>query len=225
VLNVPASDGDPSPSHGQQLHAMLGLIHETGSCRDAGHVDDVLAAHGLDADERTRAEITNHLRRCPDAARAVGHEITAARFHRLPMPMFMASARIDALWEHDGILDARDYKTGRVWSEEVSHDEQARLQAYVLAPRAAAAGLRLRIAFEHLSSEVVDDPEPFEPDDDDVLAIEEKLRVVVAEIRNESFDGVADPEVCVRCRYRSICPESSTPSEPIWPSVRADGDR
>jgi len=225
VLNVPASDGDPSPSHGQQLHAMLGLVHETGSCRDAGHVEDVLAAHGLDGDERTRAEIANHVRRCPHPAQALGHEITAARFHRLPMPMFMASARIDALWVHDGVLDARDYKTGRVWSEEVSHDEQARLQAYVLAPRAAAAGLRLRIAFEHLSSEVADDPTPFEPDDDDVLAIEEELRLVVSEIRNESFDGVADPEVCVRCRYRSICPESATPSEPIWPSVAADDDR
>jgi hypothetical protein len=222
VLAVPASDGDPSPSHGQQLHAMLGHIHDTGSCRDATHVDDVLAAHGLDSDERTRAEIANHVRRCPDPARAIGHEITVARFHRLPMPFFMATARIDALWVHDGVLDARDYKTGRVWSDVVAHDEQARLQAFVLAPRAAAAGLRLRITFEHLAPEVADDPAPFEPDDDDVAAIEEELRVVVAEIRNEQFDGVGDADLCMHCRYRSICPDSAAPSEPIWPAVADD---
>lgn len=222
VLQVPASDGDPSPSHGQQLHAMLGHIHDTGSCRDAAHVDDVLAAHGLDTDERTRTEIANHVRRCPQPARAIGHEVTAARFHRLPLPMFMATARIDALWEHDGVLDARDYKTGRVWADVVAHDEQARLQAFVLAPRAAAEGLRLRITFEHLASEVVDDPVPFEPDDDDLQAIEEELRVVVAEIRTEVFDGIGDPEVCVRCPYRSICPDSAAPSEPIWPAVTGE---
>ena len=32
-----------------------------------------------------------------------------------PPPMFMATARIDAVWVHDGLLDARDYKTGRLW--------------------------------------------------------------------------------------------------------------
>jgi hypothetical protein len=201
---------------------MLGLVHEQGSCRDAAHVDDVLAAHGLSDDARTRTEIANHVRRCPEDAVALGHELTVARFHRLPLPMFMATARVDSLWVHDGVLDARDYKTGRVWSDEVSHDEQARLQAWVLAPRAAAAGLRLRIAFEHLAPEVVDDPAPFEPDDDDLAQIEEELRLVVAEIRTEQFTGVADAEVCLHCRYRSICPESAAPSEPVWPVVGDD---
>lgn len=224
VLRVPPSDGNPAPAHGQQLHAMLGLIHETGTCRDDAHVDSVLAAHGLDHDERTRAEIANHVRRCPERATAIGHEITAARFHRLPLPMFMATARIDALWSHDGVLDARDYKSGRVWSEVVAHDEQARVQAFVLAPLAASMGLRLRVAFEHLAPEVVDDPVAFEPDADDFAAIEEELRLTVAEIRTEQFDGVRDAEVCVRCQYRSICPDSATPSEPIWPAVEAEGD-
>jgi RecB family exonuclease len=146
-----------------------------------------------------------------------------ARFHRLPTPMFMATARFDALWSHDGILDARDYKTGRVWSDDTAHDDQARLQAFVLAPMAAAAGLRLRVAFEHLAAEIADDPDPFEPDDDDLAAIEEELRAIVAEIRTERFAGVADPEVCRHCRYRSICPDSATPSEPIWPTVETEG--
>jgi len=224
LYSIPASDGDPSPSHGQQLHALLGLVHEQGSCRDHAHVDDILATHGLEHDERTRTEILNHVRRCPEDAVALGHEITVPRFHRLPLPMFMASARIDTLWVHDGVLDARDYKTGRVWSDEVASDEQARVQAFVLAPLAASMGLRLRVAFEHVASETVDDPAPFEPDDDDLALIEEELRTAVAEIRTEQFDGVSDAAVCAHCRYRSICPQSAAPSESIWPMVEGSDD-
>ena len=121
----------------------------------------------------------------------------------------MATARFDALWAHDGVLDAHDYKTGQVWSDRVADDRQARLQAWVLAPLAEARGLTLRISFEHLAAEVLDDPEPFEPDADDLCAIEEELRLEVAAIRETTeFAGVADSEVCRRCRYRSICPDS-----------------
>jgi hypothetical protein len=132
----------------------------------------------------------------------------------------MATARIDALWVHDGLLDARDFKSGQVWSERVADDKQARLQAWILAPLADARGLRLRISFEHLAAEVVDDPEPFEPDTDDLLAIEDDVRREVAEIRGTTeFVGISDREVCARCRYRSICPDSATPGEPVWPTV------
>jgi hypothetical protein len=137
----------------------------------------------------------------------------------------MASARFDAVWEHNGVLDARDYKTGRVWSDDLAGDRQARLQAWVLAPLAAARGLRLRISFEHLSPEVVDDPVPFEPEPDDLDEIEEELRTVVAAMRAETtFAGVADLETCRHCRYRSICPDSAAPSEPTWPRVERDDD-
>ena len=40
-------------------------------------------------------------------------------------------------------------------------------------------GLRLRLRYEHLQPEVADDPEPFEPDADDLAAIEEELRAAV----------------------------------------------
>ena len=80
----------------------------------------------------------------------------------------------------------------------------------MLAPLAEQLGLRLRIAFEHLAAEVVDDPEPFEPDADDLVAIGEELRHEVEAIRAEAtFAGVGDPDVCHRCRYRSICPDSA----------------
>jgi hypothetical protein len=112
-----------------------------------------------------------------------------------------------------------------VWSERVADDPQARLQAWVLAPLAAARGLRLRISFEHLAVDVVDDPETFEPDADDLVEIEAQLRREVTELRaTTDFVGVADPDVCVRCRYRSICPDSATPGVPVWPTVSDESD-
>jgi hypothetical protein len=137
----------------------------------------------------------------------------------------MATARIDALWVHDGILDARDFKSGQVWSDRVADDKQARLQAWILAPLAQARGLRLRVSFEHLAPEVLDDPEPFEPDADDLQAIEDDVRREVTEIRGTTeFVGISDREVCARCRYRSICPDSATPGVPVWPTVDAEDD-
>ncbi len=135
----------------------------------------------------------------------------------------MATARFDALWVHDGVLDARDYKTGQVWSDRVADDAQARLQAWVLAPLAEQLGLRVRIVFEHLAAEVLDDPEPFEPDAEDLAAIAEELRHEVESIRAEAtFAGVADTEVCRRCRYRSICPDSAVEGVPMWPVVEPE---
>jgi len=225
VLTIPASDTDPGGVHGQQLHDVLHMIHVEGSCHDPEHVDDVLVRRGFDTDDRIRDELGRHAARCPDPADTLGHEATRARFGPHPTTPFMATARIDALWVHDGILDARDFKTGQVWSDRVADDRQARLQAWVLAPVADARGLRLRIAFEHLAVEILDDPEPFEPDADDLLNIEGELRAEVAAIRSTAeFTGVADPEVCGRCRYRSICPDSATPGVPVWPTVESDDD-
>ncbi len=208
------------------MHDVLRVVHEQGSCRDDAHVDDVLVANGFDTNDRMRGELARHRTRCPDPAEALGHEITRARFFRHPSTPFMATARFDALWAHDGVLDARDYKTGQVWSDRVADDKQARLQAWVLAPLAEARGLALRISFEHLAAEVVDDPEPFEPDADDLRAIEEELRLEVAAIRETTeFAGVADTEVCRRCRYRSICPDSTVPGVPVWPTVEPEDCR
>ena len=223
LYGIPSSDTDPGTVHGQQMHDVLRVVHEQGSCRDDAHVDDVLVAHGFDTNDRMRGELARHRSRCPDPAEALGHEITRARFLRHPHAPFMATARLDALWVHDGVLDARDYKTGQVWSERVADDAQARLQAWVLAPLAEQLGLRLRITFEHLAAEVIDDPEPFEPDPDDLVAIGEELRHEVEAIRAEAtFAGVGDPDVCHRCRYRSICPDSAVQGVPMWPVVEEE---
>ena len=114
LLGLPASDPGGSNATGLLAHDMLRLIHDGGSCADAGHVTDVLVGHGAD-DDHVRQLVDRHAQRCPSrvADRSV-HEHTFARFHKLPPPMFMATARIDAVWVHDGLLDARDYKTGRL---------------------------------------------------------------------------------------------------------------
>ena len=110
--------------------------------------------------------------------------------------MFMATGRLDAVWQHDGLLEVRDYKTGSVVTERVADDPRARLQAWLAAPIADRLGLQLRIRYEHLAAEIVDDPEPFEPDADDLEAIDEELRVTAAAIQaaaaEHAFPGVAE---------------------------------
>ncbi|MCZ7525073.1 MAG: PD-(D/E)XK nuclease family protein [Acidimicrobiia bacterium] len=225
LLGLPESDGGGSPDRGLLTHDLLRLVHTGGSCQDDGHVEDVLRAHHVAGPGPIRDHLCAHRRRCPIGAEALGHEVEVARFHRDPLLAFVATARIDAAWVHDGLLDARDYKTGTVRYPRVSDDPRARLQAWVLAPRAAARGLRLRVRYEHLAPEVDDDPDPFDPEEDDLAAIEEELRDVVAAIRaDDPFGGVADARTCRHCGYRSICPQSAAPGEPTWPAVEAPDD-
>ena len=135
----------------------------------------------------------------------------------------MASARFDALWVHDGLLDAHDYKTGRTWDHQLADDTQARLQAWVLEPMARTMNLRPRVTFEYLSPEVTTQPAPFDPEPEDLDAIGAGLLDTVVAMHAEAdFTGVADAEVCRHCDYRSICPDSAAPSEPVWPVFDAD---
>lgn len=227
LLGIPASDEGPSPDQGLFVHDLLRHLHRQGSCHDARHVEDVLVAHGVATSEVIRGYFARHARRCPAGADDARHELERARFHRRPAPMFMATGRIDAVWIRDGLLDARDYKTGRYESDCCADDPRARLQAWLLAPLAARRGLRLRVSYECLAAETVDDPQPFEPDRDELEQIEDELRSVAEAIRRETeFAGIADAAVCGPCRYRSICPDSVAPARPVWPVVEenlADG--
>jgi RecB family exonuclease len=222
VLGLPESDAGRAPDYGNLVHAMLERVHRGGSCRDGAHVEEVLGLHGIDADGAVAGLVARHAQRCPSPAEHEQHELETARFHRRPPPMFMATGRLDAVWQHDGLLEVRDYKTGSVVTERVADDPRARLQAWLAAPLAGRRGLRLRIRYEHLAPEVADDPEPFEPDDDDLAAIGEELRAAGAAIQAAAtagaFPGVAEREVCGTCRYRSICPESAAPGVPTWPT-------
>ena len=222
LLGIPASDAGPPNETGLLAHDMLRIIHAGGSCRDAAYVADVLAGHAADHDH-VRQLVERHAQRCPsDEATRGAHELTMARFHRQPQPMFMATARIDAIWVHDGLLDARDYKTGRLWHERVADVPAAKVQAFVLDEAARKRGLRLRLRYEYLSADVAEDPDPWEPDPDDMLAIEEELRSVVERMRGNEWKGVADAALCSHCSYRSICRDSAARGEPTWPVLATE---
>ncbi|MCU1426802.1 MAG: nuclease superfamily [Actinomycetia bacterium] len=219
LLGVPASDPIPTPDRGQLVHELLRFVHERGNCRDNAHVEEVLSAHGV-ADDVHRTMFRRHAERCPEVVDAGAHEKDIARFHRFPAPMFMANARIDAIWVHDGILDARDYKTGQRWHDRVADDPAAQVQAFVLAPHAQRRGLRLRIRYEYLAPEIDDDPDPFEPDDDDLEAIAARLHGAVHSMfSQESWRGCGEAQICRTCRYRSICADSAATGEPEWAAL------
>ncbi len=137
--------------------------------------------------------------------------------------MFMATARIDAVWIHDGMLDARDYKTGGRFTDAVADVPAAHVQAFVLAAKARERGLRLRLRYEYLQPEVDEDPEPWELDDETLAEVEEELRFAVERMwAEDEWRGVAEVETCRTCRYRSICRDSAAPGEPAWPVLSTD---
>ena len=206
VLQLPAVDGGPWADEGLKVHAILRIAHEHGSCADKEWLDEVVENHAMSDADRLRGFLDRHATRCPQGAETLGHELELARLHREPAPVFMATASIDAAWIHDGVLDARDYKTGAGWTGELADDPRARVQAHVLAPEASRRGLRLRLRYEYLSGEVGEDPPSWEPDADQLAAIDEELRHIAEAMRAErEFAGVADAAVCRFCEYRSIC--------------------
>ncbi len=228
LLRVPASDAGKSPDQGQLVHDVLEQLHTSGSCHDDAHVEQVLTTAQADT-AQMRAFVERHARRCPAEVDDAAHEIDRVRFHREPVPMFLASARIDVVWIHDGLLDVRDYKTGALHDERLADDPRARVQAWVMARDARRKNLRLQLRYEYLQPEVDDDPEPWEPGDDDLATIEDELRDAVADMwRVDDWKGIAEVEVCRTCRYRSICRDSVAAGEPVWPVLSAgddDGDR
>jgi hypothetical protein len=216
VLGLPESDAGTSTDEGRRVHAILRQVHLHGGCHDAAAVHDVLVANGCDTDVM-RALVEQHRARCPRSVDDQAHDVARARYHHLPVPYYLATAELDSVWVHDGLFDIRDYKTGGSAPLELRDDERARVQAWVWAPRAAQRGLRLRVRYEYLSAEVVDEPAPWEPDDDDLAGVEEWLTKTVAQMRTSSFEGVADVQRCRSCSFRSICTDSAAPGEPVWP--------
>jgi hypothetical protein len=223
ILSVPPADGGPPASEGLLVHRLLCHIHQHGSCRDAAFVHSVLDAHCPGDTGRIRSFVDGHLRRCPDGATPVGHEHELARFCRRPGPIFMVTGRIDAVWSYGDVLDGRDYKTGAPRVERVADDPVARVHAWLLAPEALKRGARVRIRYEHLAPEITDDPEPFEPDTEQLDAIGEEIRLAVEKIRAErTFTGVGEVATCRFCAYRSVCRDSAVTGPPAWVGVDDD---
>jgi hypothetical protein len=227
LLRVPESDTSAATALGLAAHEVLRSLHTAGACGEAGPAEGLAAGWpGVDP-AALAGVVAAHRARCPSArAVALGHEVTLARMHRQRgHPPFLATARVDALWLHPGVLEVRDYKTGRV-PEAVRDDPAARLAAWVAAPAARARGAALRVTYEALGAGG-GDPEPFEVDDDDLEAITAELSRLAAAIRaEETFAGIADPDCCRWCGYRSVCPDRppAVPADgPSWPAPPAGG--
>lgn len=220
VLGVPPSDVGASNDQGLLVHDLLAHIHTKGSCHDAAFVDEVITGHA--DDDAVRLMIDRHRVRCPLTSDGGRHEVTRARYHHAPAPWFLASARIDAVWAHDGIFDIRDYKTGVKAVGDLRDDVRAQVQVWVFAPLAARRGLQIQLRYEYLSPEVGDDPDPWAPDTDDLAELTERLRSRVQAIRDSEFRGVGEPQACRPCPFRSICPDSAAPGVPSWPALALD---
>ncbi|HVJ96778.1 MAG TPA: PD-(D/E)XK nuclease family protein [Acidimicrobiia bacterium] len=218
LLNVPPSDTPfRSADQGLLVHDVLERVHTTGTCRDGANVQAALEHFESDTPQM-RGFVERHANRCPQEFEREAHEVDRVRFHREPPPMFLATARIDAVWIHDGVLDVRDYKTGAGREQGLSEDPRAKVQAWVMARDARRTGLRLQLRYEYLQPETDDDPEPWEPDDDDLAQIDDELRRAVASMWDEEdWRGVNEADACGKCRYRSICRDSAAPAEAQWP--------
>jgi RecB family exonuclease len=214
---LPPSDGGPSNTHGLVAHDLLHRIHLRGSCHDATVVDEVLRELDQDTDVN-RSLIERHARRCPADAEFAFHEQTFVRFLRV-QPMFLASARYDAIWVRGNVVDVREYKTGAQWYHQIDEDPRAMLQAWILAARVARRGRVLRLRYEYLSPEIDEDPDVWEPSDDDLTAIGARIHDIVRSMHASDWIGVAEEPTCRWCRYRSVCRDSVARAEPIWAAL------
>ncbi len=220
LLGIPPSDTGNATDIGNRVHGMLRRIHEDGSCSDQEIVAEVLTLHGENVGGAIHSFIERHQRRCPQKFEWQAHEYEAARLHRIPGPPFIAAGKLDAVWIHTGLLDSRDYKTGKLGVRRVGDDLRARLQAWLVGARALHKDLQIHVRYEYLAAEIEDDPEPYEPGEAELEATGEEIRAIVADMRaTRDWKGVSDPEICGMCSFRSVCPDSAAPAEATWPAA------
>jgi RecB family exonuclease len=218
LLSLPGTDAGPGGANeGLLVHQLLHRLHREERCGDAAWMSDLAESHagadGVDA-ARTLGFLDRHARRCPRGAMSVGHERELARGWFGARPLLMVTGTIDAVWSHDGLLDARDYKCGMPHAASLRESAEARVQAWLLAPMADELGLQLRLRHEHLAPEASDDPDPFEPDTEDLAEISAELIGLAAAVGAErEWRGVSAERVCRTCPYRSVCPDAARDGE------------
>ncbi len=218
VLRLPASDPGATARTGNLVHDLLRYLHGLGDCHDEELQTATLENHGVDENSAVRAMVAGHASRCPVAATALGHELEVVRLSRRGR-VWIGTGRLDAVWVHDGVLDVRDYKTGRARDGDLADDSRARFQAWLAQP--LAGDLQVRVRYEYLSDAADLDPLEYEPDAEDLARVEAELGTIVDQIRDAAgrseFTGVREPDTCRPCGYRSICPDSAVTGQPTWP--------
>jgi hypothetical protein len=183
--------------------------------------DSHAGGEGVDA-ARTLGFLERHARRCPRGATSVGHERELARAWFGARPALMVTGTIDAIWSHGGLLDARDYKCGTPQVASLRESAAARVQAWLLAPLAHELGLQLRLRHEQLAPDATEDPDPIEPDAEDLQEISSELIGLADAVGAErDWHGVSAEPVCRTCSYRSVCPDDASRRavQPFGPKV------
>jgi hypothetical protein len=209
VLGLPGWPMKERARVGIRVHESLAALHEAGPCGDQQHRRHAIATLDGEVDEQLLGYLNRHAIRCPPGASPVAHEVTLAELVSVGPQAVMLTARLDSLWEHDGILDCRDYKTGPSRSDRLSDQIAPQIQALVAAPLAKARGLRLQLRYEQLAEGDDDDPEIWEPDQDDLVGARNRVSAIADEIASSDFAGVADPVECRSCPYWRACPDSA----------------
>lgn len=209
VLGLPGWPMQERVRIGIRVHESLASIHRAGPCGDQLHRRHTIANLDGEADEELLGYLERHANRCPSSASTVAHEVTLSELVSLGPQAVMLTARLDSLWEHDGILDCRDYKTGASRFDRLSDQIGPQIQALVAVPLAKARGLRLQLRYEQLAEGDDDDPEIWEPDNDDLEVARNRVSAIAEEIASSDFAGVDDPVECRRCPYWRACPDSA----------------
>lgn len=208
LLDLPTGSPSPRSTQGLAVHARLAKLHEHGPCSlDPAARIEAATVNGV-LNETLLGFLNRHARRCPANATSVGHELDLAQLHTWGGVPAMVTARIDAVWLNGGVLDGRDYKTGSPRYERVADDPAARLQVWLLAQLADKMGVGVRLRYEHLVEGLEEDPEPFEPDAEDIAQIQSDIGEVAAAIAVSEFPGVSDVYVCRRCAFQRACPDA-----------------
>lgn len=208
LLHLPRVHDISSPNVGVLTHRVLQELHARGVCRDPARRAQLIGELAGSHEALVGSFVERHAVKCPQDVDPGRHEVELARPALRPPPRFVVTGKIDAIWIHDGLLDACDYKTGGCNLSSVTEDLAARVQAFLLAPHARKRSLRLRIRYEYLAPEIEEDPEPFYPDDDDLESIRHELTLIAHEILDESvFAGCGETAVCQYCDFQPICPD------------------
>jgi CRISPR/Cas system-associated exonuclease Cas4 (RecB family) len=201
-------DADDTTLIGREAHAELHARHLDGADHDAVGIvrDDAV----MDPSVVTMVEraVSNHRALCPsiDGATYLAGELDLRWF--IKRKLILVRGRVDALWRGtDGVLEVRDYKTGRTAPDTIADDPAPGI--YGLLVRAQWPDVEVRVVYELLSG---DSPRPFEIDVTVELqrqSIQLILDMVERLRRDRTFPPNPLPVRCQRCPYTRSCPEGA----------------
>lgn len=190
-------------STGLTVHSILADSHASGGCVSEAAIDDAEATHSPELGKMLRS----HRELCPSVsaagARLLGVELDLAWWDSSIRAHFRG--RLDAIWEADGTLTVRDYKTGKHFED----DHRKRFDSAVYAVLAAANYAQprpIKVEFEYLASGIL---ESVAYDEFGFASALRNVRQVAGEL-SEVKEFPANPGgQCENCSFQAKCPNSA----------------